>query len=101
MESIPHKRGDTFLLTGTTDVPLTGYTIASQVRDKSFKLIAQLTVNITQTSPTGIYTLSYPAGSSSWPVGLLECDVQYTDGSGFIVSTETFEIDVLRDVTHS
>lgn len=31
MESIPHKRGDTFLLTCTTDVPLTGYVIASQV----------------------------------------------------------------------
>jgi hypothetical protein len=97
METIPHKRGDTFLLTCTTDVPLTGYSIASQVRDKSFKLIAQLTVNITQTSPTGIYTLSYPAGSSSWPVGLLECDVQYTDNTGFIVSTETFEIDVNLD----
>lgn len=101
MEFIPHKRGDTFLLTGTTDVPLTGYSIASQVRDKSFKLIAQLTVNITQTSPTGTYTLTYPTGTSLWPVQVLECDVQYTNNAGVIVSTETFEINVLRDVTHS
>jgi hypothetical protein len=101
MESIPHKRGDTFLLTCTTDVPLTGYAIASQVRDKSFKLISQLTVDITQTTPTGIYTLSLPSGTSSWPVGTLECDVQYTNNAGVIVSTETFEINVIRDVTHS
>lgn len=101
MEAIPHKRGDTFLLTCTTDVPLTGYSIASQVRDKSFKLIAQLTVNITQTTPDGVYTLTYPTGTSTWPVGLLECDVQYTNNAGIIISTETFEINVLRDVTHS
>lgn len=69
METITHKKGDTFLKTCTTDVPLTGYSIASQVRDKSFKLISQLIVNITQTTPTGIYTLSLPTGTSSWPVG--------------------------------
>lgn len=101
MASISHKRGDTFKLTCTTDVTLTGYTIASQVRDPSFKLIGALTVTITQTTPTGAYTLTYPTGTAEWPIGVLDCDIQYTDGTGFVVSTETFKINVLRDVTHS
>lgn len=33
METITHKKGDTFLKTCTTDVPLTGYSIASHIRD--------------------------------------------------------------------
>jgi hypothetical protein len=83
------------------DAPLTGYSIASQIRDKSHKLVATLTPAITQTTPTGAFTLTAPAGTSTWPVGLLECDIQYTNNASFVVSTETFEIDLIRDITHT
>ena len=101
MPTITLKRGDSFLFTCTTDAPLTGYSVASQIRDKSHKLITDLAVSIIQTTPTGAFTLTTPTGTSSWPVGLLECDIQYTNNAGFVVSSETFEIDLIRDITHT
>ncbi len=99
MQTIPFKRGDTFTLTCSTDQPISGYTIASQIRDKAYNLVSTLTVSVLQSTPTGIYTLSSPTSTATWPIGDLECDIQYTNGSGVIISTETFIINVVRDVT--
>lgn len=93
------KRGDTFRLSCTTDQDITGFSIASQVRTSAGGLIDTLVVNLLQANPTGSFTLDTTNNTSGWPIGTLYCDIQYTTGSGEIVSTETFEIDVIRDIT--
>ena len=39
-------------------------------------------MNITQTTPTGVYTLRCTEGTANWPATLLKWDIQYTDGTG-------------------
>ena len=100
---LPFKRGDTFELdVEVTDVngdpqPLTDWEIASQVRDKDGVLVADLVV-VEVTPLTGIYKL-VKSDTTDWPVELLSCDIQYTTDAGQIVSTETFEIQCLVDIT--
>ena len=98
------KRGDTFSLAAVVQgdgvaADITGWTIASQIRTASGTLIDTLTVAVTS-AVAGTYTLDESAAgvTEAWPVGKLEMDIQYTVG-GVIVSTETAQIRVERDVT--
>ena len=110
MKQISHKRGDTLSLTCTwtdpngTIIPLTGYTITSQVRVLTgTPFVDDLIVSVVSESG-GIFTLSaVPASTVLWPItsgqyGRMFCDVQFSK-AGVVVSTETFEIVVLREIT--
>lgn len=110
MVSIEHKQGDTFVVTCTwTDstgaaIPLTGYTVTSQVKVLKYNTFADnLTVAVVNEA-NGIFTLTASAtATTSWPVtagqyGRMFCDVQFSKG-GIVTSTETFEIIVLREIT--
>ncbi len=99
MEVFPFKRGDTLKLNCTTDTPITGFTIDSQIRNAMGNLIDTLVVTISQTTPTGVFLCTPSTGTSTWPVGELFCDIQYTNPFGDKVSTETFIIDLIRDET--
>jgi len=99
MASITFKRGDTLQLACSCDNNITGWSILAQVRDTNQKLISPLTVNISQSSPTGVFTLTPTVATSSWPIGTLYMDIQYTTASGQVVSTETVGIEVVRDIS--
>lgn len=101
MELLTLKRGDTFKMHPSTleaddgsDVDLTGYVIASQVRDKADSLIATLNITI-----SGNTFESDAVNTSAWPLVDLYCDIQFTYG-GITISSNTFIIRVEKDITH-
>lgn len=121
MASIDHKRGDTFEISFTlTDnsgsaVDLTNYTVRAMARDSSGTeqvewTEAQTTNGVYITNAAaGQFKLvrsasSPPAGqlaTTAWPLGRLEVDVEFSDNSSppVVVSSDTFFINVLEDVT--
>lgn len=100
---IQFKRGDTFMLTntvtsdGVTPVNITMWSIRAHVKDETGTLVSTLTSSLT-TPLTGNYTLT-ASGTAAWPVKRLLCDIEYTTAASQVVSTETFAINVLADVT--
>lgn len=103
MITLNFKRGDTFIVQGAVTVSdlaqsLSGWTIASQVRNGS-ALLTSLTVTWVNQA-NGTYQLSAaPAATVNWPIKLLSCDIQYTSPSGQVISTDTFGINCQADVT--
>lgn len=96
------KQGDTFKFYATltsAGEPLTGATesLKSQVRGNDDYLMAELT--ITETATSGQYELKYTGSTQNWSEGTCLIDIQRTD-SGVVVSSETFSLTVVRDVTH-
>lgn len=97
-QKIPFKRGDTFSLEATAiGEDITTWTIQSQIRDNSGTLISELDITKTDAA-NGKYTLTHDGSTSSWPLKMLYCDIQYTVG-GVISSTETFRIEMIEDIT--
>ena len=99
--TIPFKRGDTFELfcTYTLDgipSPIPPV-VKSQLRDRAGSLVADLDALITD-SANGEYILSTP-DSSMFPVDTLRQDIRYIDSLGNIMTTETFSVEVSRNVT--
>ncbi len=104
MSELRIKQGDTFEFSGQLvdasedPVDLTGFTIRSQVRDAVGTLIEELTLELGE--DTGAYSFSAtPEQTQEWPTKRLLCDVQFTYPDDTVLSTDTFAILVLRDVT--
>ena len=102
MADIVHKRGDSFVrqlahFDGAAMLDLTGWTISSQVRTQTGDIVATLTVS-NRNDPAGTFVLSAGA-TTTWPVGTLHTDIQYTRPDGFITSTQTLVIDCVADIT--
>lgn len=108
----PFVRGDDFVIPMTlTDpdnngsaVPITGWTIASQVR-YARKLISDLDVTITN-GAAGEFSISLPKEQTVlWPAGpkdkprRLKCDIQFDRPVEGRVSSQTFYIDCTEDQT--
>ena len=121
MANINHKRGDTFQLDFTLEanqaaVDITNFDIRAQARDAAGTLILEWNetnsgVNVTNATG-GLFNFkseatysSTPTGqlaTESWPLGVLNVDVEFTDTSATpdsVSSSETFTITVLEDVT--
>lgn len=105
MKALPNfKRGDTFELACVyklDGVPssISGMTIASQIRTVAGDLIATLTFQPgNQTLSPGSFTLTAGAGTTAWPIAGLRCDIQITS-AGAIVSSDTFLVPVVQDIT--
>jgi hypothetical protein len=103
-EKIRHKRGDTFKIAvivteddGDTRYDLTGWTVRSHIR-KSGKLIAELVFGEIDIS-NGEFSLMV-MDTDNWPMGKLESDIEYIDAMGYSHSTETYVIEVIKDVTY-
>jgi hypothetical protein len=98
------KRGDTFSLTCTykTDgVPtsVAGFDIKAQIRQTSKKLVANMTVTFAdQSTSPGVFVLMPTGSTQDWPVEILLCDIQITQG-GATRSTNTFAVPVVKDIT--
>lgn len=97
------KRGDTFqpdiavTLSGSVQ-SLVGWSIASQIRTKQGKLVTAFTV-ANRNDSLGSFRLVPVTPESSWPLDELLWDIQYTDASGRVISTDTVTLQVTKDIT--
>ena len=121
MANLDHKRGDTFQLDFTLEnndvaVDITNFDIRAQARDATGTLKVEWNetnsgVNITSAA-NGQFNLkseatytSTPTGqlaTESWPLGVPNVDVEFTDTSATpdsVSSSETFTITVIEDIT--
>jgi len=123
MANINHKRGDNFQLDFTLDengvaVDITNYDIRAQARSADGTLILEWNenqsppgVNITNAAG-GLFNLkseatytSTPTGqldTESWPLGVMNVDIEFTDTSATpdsVSSSDTFTITVVEDIT--
>jgi len=102
MAQIRFKRGDTFTLScvyKVDNVPsdVTNVQIKSQVRNRRYELIQELTV--VKSGDVGEFSLSASSADTTiWPVKILYCDVQFTV-DGIVRSSQTFEINVIEEIT--
>lgn len=111
MSTYTHKVGDTFALGGAFDyrdaegtaLDPAGIVCQSQLRTRAGSLIAELDVTITGSTGNAAITIKQKPGadSSTWPVGVAELDVQCTLASGDVISTDTAQVLLVRDVTRS
>ena len=101
-EVLTVKRGDTFKLSCTYLVGGVAAAlppvIRSQIRYQG-ALVAELTVVVVDAA-AGRYNLSF-ADTSLWPLDSLQQDIQYTTAAGDVMSTDTFYVKVIEDVTHA
>ena len=121
MANINHKRGDTFQLDFTLEandvaVDITNFDIRAQARNAAGTLILEWNetnsgVNVTNATG-GLFNFkseatysSTPTGqlaTESWPLGVMNVDVEFKDTSATpdsVSSSETFTITVLEDIT--
>jgi hypothetical protein len=110
MTTITHKKGDTLelecrLVKDAVAIDITSFTITSQLRDSTDTLITDSNFNgsftITKTDPTnGVFKITATATETSgWPLRVAVCDVQFVEADGDTTSSETFNIEIVRDVT--
>jgi hypothetical protein len=110
MATITHKRGDSLeleckLVKDDVAIDITNFTITSQLRDSTDTLITDTNFNgsftVTKTNPTtGVFKITATATETSeWPLRKAICDVQFVEADGDTTSSETFNIDIVRDVT--
>lgn len=102
------KRGDTFSYAGLLPdgwLPAGQWSAACKVYDrrerKSFPIVAEL---VPPSADEPLYLLRLYAGPSAtrtWPARQLDCDIEFTDATGFpepiVVSTNSFVVNVLQD----
>lgn len=105
-KKIQHKRGDEFGYAGQLAIgesnDLTGWALASQIRDNDGFLIADLApqwIDIT----SGVFAISVE--TSDWPLAprhnRAEFDLQMTSPDGKAISTETIFVEIERDATNA
>lgn len=106
MAEIAHKRGDTFELTcslenGGNPVDITGWTVAAQLRKGDDTLVQSVTVTVTDASAGEFTVTAASTETDDWPIENLDIDVEFTEASGAVSSSETFTINVIKDITRS
>jgi menaquinone-dependent protoporphyrinogen IX oxidase len=104
MATITHKQGDTLewvitLTESGASVDITDWSIRAHIRQND-TLISALTVVLTN-SPNGVFSLNATAAQTdTWSAGTHSCDIEFTDSSGEVFSTETFSVTILEDISH-
>lgn len=104
--TIEHKRGDTFdrVLLIPEATFANGYfllwDLAAQIRTARGKLVAVLSATWANPAADTRFLRLFYEPTTDWPLGSLEIDVEFARQSdGFIQSTETINVQILRDVT--
>jgi hypothetical protein len=104
MATITHKQGDTLewvisLTEGGSAVDISDWSIRAQIRQND-TLIATLTTTVTNASG-GVFNLTATATSTdSWSAGNHSCDIEFTDNTNDVFSTETFTVTIIEDISH-
>lgn len=97
--AITHKRGDTFSHRFAVSVPITDWTITSQIRDSADTLVSTPTLG-NRDDAAGTFTLTV-SDTTAWAPGTLVWDVQCVDADSITRSTQTVYITVIADVTRA
>jgi hypothetical protein len=103
--ALEHKRGDSLdylavIPPSFADGYFIGWTVASQVRSFQYDLLIA-TLTCTWVDPTLTRSLQVrEIDTSDWKLGKALMDVQFIRTSdGYTISTDTVEIDIVRDIT--
>ena len=110
MATITHKQGDTLELTfqlkrDGSAVDITNYTITSQLRDSTDTLLTtanfdgSLTYTLIDASAGQFQLSASSTATAEWDTRKYDCDVQLIDGDNETSSSETFKINVIKDIT--
>ena len=108
MYAYQHKRGDTFEFSGVIDVKHQGQTVPdltdwlgkSQLRKQSGELIADLMftwIDATQR----VCNIKHSGSTADWPICVAQMDIEMRSPDNHIVSTQTTEINIAKDVTRA
>jgi hypothetical protein len=104
MSNITHKRGDTFevvvdfTLNGQV-VDITGWQVRSQIRSATKTLLKELDI-VRLNDVTGTFSLNATSSETeAWQPGAYDCDIEFIDQLGFVISSDTFSVSVIRDIT--
>ena len=106
MITLPNfKRGDTWSLDCTykrqgTPVSVADISIRSQIRKSDYTMVTDLIVTKgDQATKPGTFALTPKVSdTTTWPLDKLICDIEFTS-NGVVLSTETFTIPVVEEVT--
>lgn len=100
------KRGDSFSNEvqlvdddGSTPIPITGWTVASQMRTRGGVLVHAFAVDMTDADEGIVILTATPAETATWPLGIILLDVEFIEPGGFKRSTENVAYEVIRDNT--
>ena len=99
------KRGDTCRLVCAVTIDgdpadITGWSIRSYVR-RGKTLVGELTATITDAANGAFTLLEKVAGmTEEWTPGSHTMDIEYTNASNVIFSTETIDVTVIPDITY-
>lgn len=101
-----HKRGDSWSYIGKAGIKdasgalldLTGWEIASQARVAKTGVVVA-TFDCAWIDPAEQTYTHQALDTTGWPLGDIELDVQFTSPSGFVVSTPTAVLSIVKDVT--
>ena len=102
--AITHKRGDSFevlvevALNGQI-VDLTGWTIRSQIRDGNKNLLKELDIQAVDLSQGQFIMSATSTETEAWTPASYSCDIEFIDPAGFVISSDTFPVTVVRDIT--
>ena len=102
------KRGDTFEFSGVVDVKhqgqlvpdLTGWTGKCQLRKQSGELIADLVFTCIDATQR-ICNIKHNGSAADWAICVAQMDIEMTSPDNHIVSTQTTEINIAKDVTRA
>lgn len=101
-----HKRGDTFelqidlSLSGQVE-DISGWTIRCDLKDLQGNLIKSFSPQEIDYTLGKFLLLASASETENWPIGALRFDLEFTDNSGFIVSSETLSVNIIKDVTRN
>lgn len=98
-----HKRGDSLDLVCVipeefSDGYFASWTVAAHLRDAKDNLVQELTVGWADETTTRHLRLGC-LDTRAWPLGRVDMDVQFTRPDGFVVSTTTTSLYVVKDIT--
>ncbi|TFL16449.1 hypothetical protein [Jannaschia formosa] len=105
MATLTAKRGDTLTISGTrTDasgsaVSLVGVSIACEIVLGALRYA--LTVEVIDAAAGTFWLVLDAATAATLTPGLWSGDVEFTDASGNVTSTETFRLQIIEDVTNA
>ena len=103
----PLKRGATLSLAGEKLLPSGTWSATAKVRrtDAEYTEVDELTVTLeagaTEDDPHSVLIVGTSAQTAGWPLDKLRCDIRFADNSDppVVIPTDTFIINVLREIT--
>ena len=97
------KAGDTLSYAFTCQLPTGLWTATCQVRTSNppYQLLADaavtLSLPVNGVSTVAVYVAA--AQTKSWPAGLQELDIRFSDSGGAVIYTDSIVLPVLRSIT--